>query len=156
MPMGMAATFSRMTTQTPHKIFMMRTRRPRLGRRQSVSESPIASRHRPRCWSLYKALEQQHGSLVGRYILYNWPDVGWCVGQVREANRDSRRTMTYKKDGENEKRVVNFLVYYEIDDNLSKHVLTLAEYGGLEPDGWVLLEPVEAEEDRLEVEGGSV
>ena len=48
--------------------------------------------------------------------------VGWCVGVIKEANGDRRRTL----DGD----VVNFFVHYEIDDDTSKHVLTLADYGG--------------------------
>ena len=27
--------------------------------------------------------------LVGKSILYNWPVVGWCVGQVVERNTDA-------------------------------------------------------------------
>ena len=36
--------------------------------------------------------------------------------------------------------VVNFWVYYEIDDDTSKHVLTLDTYGGDGVGSWVLLE----------------
>ena len=71
-------------------------------------------------------------SLVGRSLLYCWPSVGWCVGVVAEANGDRR----FKLDGE----VVNFKVHYEIDDNTSKHVLTLDAYGGEGVGSWVLLE----------------
>ena len=39
--------------------------------------------------------------------------------------------------------VVNFWVHYEIDNDTSRHVLSLATYGGEEPDSWVLLEEVE-------------
>ena len=41
-----------------------------------------------------------------------------------------------KVDGE----VVNFYIHYEIDDNKSKHVLTLATYRGDDIGSWVLLE----------------
>ena len=40
-----------------------------------------------------------------------------------------------KLDGE----VVNFYAHYEIDGDTSKHVLTLADYGGEGVGGWVLL-----------------
>ena len=58
-------------------------------------------------------------------------------------NCNRRITMSFEK----QKSVVNFFVYYEVDDNLSQHVLTLDWYGGDAPDCWVLLEeeePVEA------------
>ena len=64
--------------------------------------------------------------------------VGWCVGVIKEANKDKRR----KVDGE----VVNFLVHYEIDDNTSKHVLSLGTYGGDAIDSWVLLKETESGE----------
>ena len=49
-------------------------------------------------------------------------------------NKDARRTV--------EKGVpANFFVYYEIDDDESKHALALSEHGHQEaPDAWVLLE----------------
>ena len=71
-------------------------------------------------------------TLVGRSVLFCWQVVGWCVGVITEANTDRR----YKVDGE----VVNFCIHYEIDDNKSKHVLTLPTYGGDEAGSWVLLE----------------
>ena len=60
------------------------------------------------------------------------PSVGWCVGVIDSANGDKR----FKMDGE----VVNFWVHYEIDDDLSRHVLTLETYGGEDVNAWVLLE----------------
>ena len=51
---------------------------------------------------------------------------------VESANGDRRKTM----DGE----VVNFYVHYEIDDDTSKHVLTLEAYNGEGVGSWVLLE----------------
>ena len=37
-------------------------------------------------------------------------------------------------------KVINFNVYYEIDDDTSKHVLELETYGGDDVGSWVLLE----------------
>ena len=71
-------------------------------------------------------------TLVGRSVLFRWQAVGWCVGVITEANTDKR----YKVDG----KVVNFYIHYEIDDNKSKHVLTVATYGGDDAGSWVLLE----------------
>ena len=51
---------------------------------------------------------------------------------ITEAGTDRR----FKLDGE----VVNFYVHYEIDDDRSRHVLTLDTYGGDEVGSWVLLE----------------
>jgi hypothetical protein len=49
------------------------------------------------------------------------PVVGWCVGVIRERNMEPR---SFRKiDGERVK--VNFLIYYEIDDNLVPTVLRL-------------------------------
>ena len=36
--------------------------------------------------------------------------------------------------------VINFHIYYELDDDLSKHALTLETYGGGDVGSWVLLE----------------
>ena len=77
-------------------------------------------------------------------LLYNWRSVGWCVGVIREANKDKR----YKVDGE----VVNFWVHYEIDDNTSRHVLTLDAYGGDAVDSWVLLKETARETESAETE----
>ena len=62
--------------------------------------------------------------LVGMSIMYRWPSVGWswCAGVIKEANKDKR----FKMNG----KVINFSVYYEIDDDTSKHVLELETYGG--------------------------
>ena len=50
------------------------------------------------------------------------------------ANRDGRRTIDKGEPA-------NFFVYYEIDDDESKHNLQLAEHGHQEvPNAWVLLE----------------
>ena len=73
--------------------------------------------------------------LVGRSIIYHWTDHGWCSGVIEKTNSDKSRII----DGD----MVNFMVYYEVDDDLSNHVLQL---DGYVPDGpansWVLLEPV--------------
>ena len=53
-------------------------------------------------------------------------------GLIKEANGDRR----FKMEGE----VINFFVHYEIDDNTSRHVLKLDNYGGDGVDSWVLLE----------------
>ena len=72
--------------------------------------------------------------LVGRSIIYHWTDHGWCSGVIEKTNSDKSRII----DGD----MVNFMVYYEVDDDLSNHVLQL---DGYVPDGpansWVLLEP---------------
>ena len=74
--------------------------------------------------------------LVGRSVLYHWADVGWCSGVIEKANGDKSKTV----DGD----MVNFEIYYEMDDDLSRHVLELEKYM---PDGpansWVLLEQAE-------------
>ena len=41
--------------------------------------------------------------------VYRWPSVGWCVGVIKEANKDKR----FKMNG----KVINFNVYYELDDD---------------------------------------
>jgi hypothetical protein len=76
-------------------------------------------------------------TLVGRSVLYCWESVGWCVGLITKANLDKRHKM--------DREVVNFFVYYEIDDNTSKHALSLDEYGGENPSAWALLEAIEIE-----------
>jgi hypothetical protein len=40
--------------------------------------------------------------------MYNWQDVGWCVGAIRKCNGDKRKTV----DG----YVANFEVCHELDD----------------------------------------
>ena len=68
--------------------------------------------------------------LVGRSILYKWPVVGWCVGQIVARNQDAR---SFKKmDGE--KVMVNFHIFYEMDQLTAKTVLRLNEYNGDEDD----------------------
>ena len=59
--------------------------------------------------------------------------MGWCSGVIEKANGDKSKTI----NGD----MVNFEIYYETDDDLSRHVLVLDKY---RPDGpansWVLLE----------------
>ena len=51
-------------------------------------------------------------------------------------DQGGQRHRRFKIDGE----VVNFHVHYEIDDDTSRHVLSLDSYGGAEAGSWVLLE----------------
>jgi hypothetical protein len=82
--------------------------------------------------------------LVGRSILLNWQHVGWCMGTITERNTSAR---AYKMiDGEKHK--VNFLVYYEIDQETVKTLLRLDEYGGEDEASWLLLEPEVAAADE--------
>ena len=83
-----------------------------------------------------KEKEAPGDALVGKSILYNWPVVGWCVGQVVERNTDGRSFKTI--DGERVK--VNFLIFYEIDQQTVKTVLRLDDYDS----EWVLLASLEA------------
>ena len=78
--------------------------------------------------------------LVDRSILYNWPVVGWCVGTIKARNTDAR----FSKLIEGKREKVNFIIYYEMDDEEVKTVLRAADYGGDEDGAWVLLEAVEA------------
>ena len=41
--------------------------------------------------------------LVGRMVLYRWPDIGWCKGKIISVNTDGR----FKVGGAN----VNFIIY---------------------------------------------
>ena len=71
--------------------------------------------------------------LVGRSVLYHWADVGWCSGVIEKANGDKSKTV----DGD----MVNFEIYYEMDDDLSRHVLEMDKYlPDGPPNSWVLLE----------------
>ena len=74
--------------------------------------------------------------MVGKSILYNWPVVGWCAGQVVERNTDGRSFKTI--DGERVK--VNFIIFYEIDQQTVKTVLRLDDYDS----EWVLLASLDA------------
>jgi hypothetical protein len=79
-------------------------------------------------------------ALVGRKVMYNWDEVGWCEGTVDERNTEEEEEM----DGD----TVNFKVYYPIDQNLSSHVLEEVDYAwGPEAaiSSWVLLSAKRAE-----------
>ena len=39
------------------------------------------------------------------------------------------------------REMVNFLIYYELDQDTVKTPLRLADYGGSDEDAWVLIEP---------------
>ena len=105
----------------------------------AVSEKPTAAMLVPGSIEAKK--------LVGRIVLYHWVDDGWCEGIIEKANGDKSKTV----DGD----MINFEIYYERDDNLSRHVLELDSYA---PDGppnsWVLLKAagVEVVEEVVEVE----
>ena len=75
--------------------------------------------------------------LVGKSILYHWEVVGWLVGVIQKPNTDGRLKIAGVS--------VNFLVFYQHDDNESKHVLSVDLHGSREVDGWVLLEQSGAE-----------
>ncbi len=77
-------------------------------------------------------------ALVGKHILFHWEGVGWCEGVIDSRNTDASLLMD-EETGD----VVNFVVYYAIDDDRSQHNLELKTYGGgptAEFDNWVLLE----------------
>ena len=59
--------------------------------------------------------------------------VGWCEGVIKAVNTDARKIITRGEPA-------NFFVYYLVDDDTSKHNLTLDGYGA--DDRWVLLEPI--------------
>ena len=77
-------------------------------------------------------------ALVGRQVLYNWEGVGWCTGVVESRNKSAAKRVGGQP--------VNFLVYYDVDDELAEHNLELAAYSqhGLHG-AWVLLEVGQAE-----------
>jgi hypothetical protein len=81
-----------------------------------------------------KEKEAPGDALVGVSFLYNWPVVGWCVGQVVERNTDGRSFKT------SERVKVNFLIFYEIDQQTVKTVLRLDDYDS----EWVLLASLDA------------
>ena len=72
--------------------------------------------------------------LVGRSVLFHWADVGWCSGVIEKVNDDN----TIGGD------MINFEIYNEMDDTISRHLLELEEYiPDGPPDSWVLLEQAE-------------
>ena len=63
----------------------------------------------------------------------------------RRGEPQHRRAQAGRKIDGKDGLVANFFVYYEIDDNLSKHCLTLEDYNGDDEGSWVLLEAEPAE-----------
>ena len=56
-------------------------------------------------------------------VLRSPPSVGWCVGQIIQRNKDARSFKVFE-----EQRVkVNFLIHYEIDQQIVKTALRLDE-----------------------------
>ena len=93
----------------------------------------------------YQPLNPAGQQLIGRYIYYKWPEVGWCLGQIVECNSDSSLKMWRK--------TVNFRVCYGCDQTTA--ILNLNIYNtdtvtteagnlsvvvcnGLASDSWVL------------------
>jgi hypothetical protein len=60
------------------------------------------------------------------------------LSKVRKSHLSFSKTIDSKREK------VNFIIYYEIDDDEVKTVLRAAEHGGDEDGAWVLLEPVES------------
>jgi len=76
--------------------------------------------------------------LVGKHIMFNWEGVGWCEGVIDSRNKDASNLMDLETGD-----IVNFVVYYEIDDDRSSHNLELQDHGGgpaADFGNWALLE----------------
>ena len=58
-----------------------------------------------------------------------WDAVGWCEGIIKAVNTDARKIITRGEPA-------NFFVYYLVDDDTSKHNLTLDGYGA--NDRWAI------------------
>ena len=63
-------------------------------------------------------------ALVGKSILYNWPVVGWCVGQVVERNTDAFK-IKFKFVQDDRRRasksqLPHQLIFYEIKRSTSR------------------------------------
>ena len=71
-----------------------------------------------------------------RLILFKWPSVGWCIGKIMARNLDARAYRLI--DGA--RSIVNFKVFYDLDQETAKTVLRLDDYGGYKDGSWVLLE----------------
>eukprot|EP00966_Prymnesium_polylepis_P174972 4048887-Prymnesium_polylepis.1 len=59
-------------------------------------------------------------SLVGKEIMFNFTDDGWCRGVVEEVNTDPNEL--------DEGMLANFIVNYEADDEYQAHFLTQHKY----------------------------
>ena len=68
------------------------------------------------------------------------PEPSWALPQITIMSRNTDARFYKTMDGAREK--VNFLIFYDIDDEEVKTVLRAAEHGGDEDGAWVLLEPV--------------
>jgi len=70
--------------------------------------------------------------------MFNWEGVGWCEGVIDSRNKDASNLMDLETGD-----IVNFVVYYEIDDDRSSHNLELQDHGGgpaADFGNWALLE----------------
>ena len=63
-------------------------------------------------------------ALVGRHSLFKWPVVGWCVGRIMHRNHDARSFKLF----EGERVKVNFIIFYEIDQQSVKTALHMEDY----------------------------
>jgi hypothetical protein len=63
-------------------------------------------------------------ALVGRHSLFKWPVVGWCVGRIMHRNHDARSFKLF----EGERVKVNFIIFYEIDQQSVKTALRMEDY----------------------------
>ena len=61
--------------------------------------------------------------------------MGWCEGKIVAVNTDARFRV-----GDNK---INFFIYYEVDDDTSKHHLSASNYG--RENEWVHLDPLAAQ-----------
>ena len=57
---------------------------------------------------------------VCKYIYYNWPQIGWCVGRISEWNSDPSVRVR--------RRVANFEVFYGCDRTAVTHFLSPDNY----------------------------
>ena len=57
-----------------------------------------------------------HNQFVCKYIYYNWPRIGWCVGLIKEGNSDP----SVRVRG----RVANFEGFYDCDGTTVTHLVS--------------------------------
>ena len=94
----------------------------------------------PEALAFSKDVSPAADALLGRSLLFKWPVIGWCVGQIVSRNTDARR-LAKQVDGTSVKKTFN--IHYEIDDEEACTVLDAADYDGDEDGSWVLLETVD-------------
>ena len=82
-------------------------------------------------------------NLIGRHILYNFDEFGWCNAQIVDRNRDDKDW----GNTEGDERPYNFIVFCDIDKTYAHVLLTPEAYHNEDVDSWVLL-------DRVEMFGG--